>query len=81
MVSDPLKRALDFPSQSRQELAKKSKELYNSRPNLSISEQLPQKNEAFLNKIKTITMESANNMRYLEMNLARNKPDHVQPAL
>jgi hypothetical protein len=81
MISDPLKRPIDFPGQSRQELAKKSKELYNSKANLSISEQLPQKNEAFLNKIKTITMESANNMRFLEMNLARNKPEQMQPAL
>lgn len=35
------------------------------------------KNEAFLNKIKTLTMESASNMRFLELALSKNKGDSL----
>ena len=35
------------------------------------------KNEAFLNKIKTLTMESASNMRFLELTLSKNKGDSL----
>ena len=73
--SEVQKRLLDANSQFRQEVGTKSKELYNSKSNPNISEQIPQKNEAFLNKIKTLTMESASNMRFLEMTLSKNKND------
>lgn len=75
--SEVQKRPLEGNTQIRLEISKKSKELYNSKSNLSISDQLPKKNEAFLNKIKTLTMESASNMRFLELALSKNKGDSL----
>lgn len=46
--------------------SKKPRDIYNFKANANNSDnQLPQKNEAFLNRIKTLTMESATNMRLL----------------
>jgi hypothetical protein len=46
--------------------SKKPKDIYNFKANaLNSDNQVPQKNEAFLNKIKTLNMQSATNMRYL----------------
>lgn len=55
-IPDPQQRTNDALTPTRQDYGKKSKELYNFKPNSGQSAHLPQKNEAFLNKIKNITM-------------------------
>ena len=74
--SDPQRRGGEGLAQLKSDPSKKLKDIYNFKTNAKNSDnQLPQKNEAFLNRIKTITMQSATNMRLLEMSMSKNKPE------
>ena len=55
--SDPQRRGGEGLAQLKSDPSKKLKDIYNFKTNANNSDnQLPQKNEAFLNRIKTITM-------------------------
>ncbi len=65
-VSEQQRRGVESTKQLKSDISKKLKDIYNFKANTNNSDiQLPQKNEAFLNKIKTMTLQSANNMRLL----------------
>lgn len=75
-ASELQRRGVESTKQLKSDVSKKLKDIYNFKANANNSDnQLPQKNEAFLNKIKTMTMQSATNMRLLEMSMVKNKPE------
>jgi hypothetical protein len=63
----------------KSDASKKSKDHYNYKTSANNSDnQVLKKNEAFLDKIKTLTMESATKMRFLEISLGQNKLESEQ---
>ena len=78
-VSQIQRRSMEDINMHKSGSSKKPKDIYNFKANAHNSDnQIPEKNEAFLNKIKTLNMQSATNMRFLQMSIVNNKPEMSQ---